>query len=140
MEDYRDFLRTKGLRLWAKNSKEAVFVRRLGRQGQSQGHGANETSVTDGTYEKPGFHSSHETYASHPSHNTQGSYENYKPFLETRPPEVVANIIICLIHQANYLLDRQLAQLEKAFIKEGGLRERMTRARLDERSKADRKK
>jgi len=46
---------------------------------------------------------------------------------------VVANIIICLIHQANYLLDQQLRQLEQAFLKEGGLRERMTRARLEAR-------
>jgi four helix bundle suffix protein len=48
----------------------------------------------------------------------------------------VANILICLIHQTNYLLDQQLRQLEKAFLKEGGLRERMTRARLSERAKA----
>jgi four helix bundle suffix protein len=47
----------------------------------------------------------------------------------------VANIIICLIHQANYLLDRQLKQLEAAFLKEGGLRERMTLARLESRKK-----
>lgn len=32
-----------------------------------------------------------------------------------------------------YLLDRQIRQLEKAFLEEGGLRERMTRARLRER-------
>ncbi len=30
LADYRDFLRTGGLRLWDKSSKEAVFVRRLG--------------------------------------------------------------------------------------------------------------
>jgi four helix bundle suffix protein len=81
------------------------------------------------------LHRSHRSHGSHESHNTQESYETYRPFLETRPPEIAANIIICLIHQANYLLDRQLAQLEKAFIKEGGLRERMTRVRLDERRK-----
>jgi four helix bundle suffix protein len=133
LTDYRDFLRTGGLRLWEKGSREAVFVRRLGRQGQ--GHGTNGTSGTDGTYEKPGLHRSHRSHGSHESHNTQESYETYRPFLETRPPEIAANIIICLIHQANYLLDRQLAQLEKAFIKEGGLRERMTRVRLDERRK-----
>src|SRR6266550_240317 len=28
--DYRDFLRVRDLRLWAKNSKEALFVRKLG--------------------------------------------------------------------------------------------------------------
>lgn len=63
------------------------------------------------------------------------SYETYRTYIETRPLGVVANILICLIHQTNYLLDRQLRQLEKTFLKEGGLRERMTRARLSERSK-----
>ena len=53
--------------------------------------------------------------------------------METRPAETVANIAICLIHQANYLLDRQLKRLEQDFIKEGGLRERMIRARLQAR-------
>ena len=53
------------------------------------------------------------------------SYESYATYIETRPAQVVANILICLIHQANYLLDQQLRQLEKAFLEEGGLRERM---------------
>jgi four helix bundle suffix protein len=61
------------------------------------------------------------------------SYESYRTYIETRPAPVVANILICLIHQTNYLLDQQLRQLEKAFLKEGGLRERMTRARLRSR-------
>jgi four helix bundle suffix protein len=58
------------------------------------------------------------------------SYETYRTYLETRSSEIAANILICLIHQTNYLLDRQLRQLEQAFLKEGGLRERMTRARI----------
>ena len=62
------------------------------------------------------------------------SYESYRTYIETRPAPVVANILICLIHQTNYLLDQQLRQLEKAFLTEGGLRERMTRARLSHRS------
>jgi four helix bundle suffix protein len=55
--------------------------------------------------------------------------------LKRDPPEVAANIIICLIHQTNYLLDQQIRQLEKAFVTDGGLSERMTRARLAARSK-----
>jgi len=110
LADYRDFLRVRGMRLWEKNSKEALYVRKLGNR-------------------------SHE---SHRSHGTHATYETYKPLLETRPPEVAANIIICLIHQANYLLDRQLRHLEQAFLKEGGLRERMTCARLAARDKARR--
>ncbi|HEX4632048.1 MAG TPA: four helix bundle suffix domain-containing protein [Chthoniobacterales bacterium] len=63
------------------------------------------------------------------------SYETYRTYIETRPAPVVANILICLIHQTNYLLDQQLRELEQAFLKEGGLRERMTRARLSTRAK-----
>jgi four helix bundle suffix protein len=120
LADYHDFLRTRGLRLWGKDSKEAMYVRRLG-GGSNRTHKTDTTNMTNG---------------SHKSYETHESYETYKPLFETRPPEVVANIIICLIHQTSYLLDRQLKKLETAFVKEGGLRERMTRARLKERGKS----
>jgi len=123
LADYRDFLRTKGKAIWDKDSREAKFVRELGRNR------TNGTNRTHGTYMSSESHTSHASQMSHES------YETYQPFIETRPPEIVANIIICLIHQTNYLLDRQLKQLEAAFLKEGGLRERMTRARLDSRKK-----
>lgn len=96
LEDYLDYLRTRGLKQWAKDSREALYVRRLG-------------SLKD------------------------RSYESYRTYIDSRPAEVVANIMICLIHQTNYLLDQLLRQLEEAFLKEGGLRERMTRARLRSR-------
>jgi four helix bundle suffix protein len=96
LDDYRDFLRARELTTWPKDSREAEYVRKLGRK-------------------KP------------------QSYEIYRDFVESRPAEVVANIAICLIHQANYLLDRQIRALERDFLKEGGLRERMTRARLEHR-------
>ena len=38
----------------------------------------------------------------------------------------MANIAICLIHQTNYLLEWHLRRLEADFVREGGLRERMT--------------
>lgn len=63
------------------------------------------------------------------------TFEIYRSFCETRPPETVANIALCLIHQANYLLDQQLRRLERDFLEQGGLRERMTRARIDHRSR-----
>jgi four helix bundle suffix protein len=44
---------------------------------------------------------------------------------------VIANIALCLIHQANYLIDRQLLRLEKDFLAQGGLRERMLLCRPD---------
>ena len=67
--------------------------------------------------------------------NKDSSYESYKSYIESRPPEVAANLIICVIHQTNYLLDQQIRRLEQDFLKEGGLRERMTRARLAERAR-----
>ncbi|AJF07883.1 S23 ribosomal protein [Geoalkalibacter subterraneus] len=67
--------------------------------------------------------------------NPEISYETYREFVDTRSAEVVANIAICLIHQANYLLDQQLKRLEKDFLQDGGLRERMTRLRLQERDR-----
>jgi len=99
LEDYRDYLRIGGHLLWAKNSREALYVRKLGRS----------------------------------SNRSYESYKTYKTYIETRPPEIVANILICLIHQTNYLLDQQLRRLEQDFLAEGGLRERMTRARLQAR-------
>jgi four helix bundle suffix protein len=65
---------------------------------------------------------------------TPQTFEYYRQFVETRPPAVVANIAICLIHQTNYLVDQQLLRLEKDFLEQGGLRERMTRLRLQYRS------
>ena len=64
------------------------------------------------------------------AYQTYESYKTYRPYIEERSPETVANIMICLVNQANYLLNRQLRALEKAFLEEGGLRERMTRAWL----------
>jgi four helix bundle suffix protein len=98
LDDYRDYLRARDLPLWDKDSKEAQYVRKLGRK-------------------------------------TPQTYEDYREIVETRPPEVIANIAICLIHQTNYLIDQQLRRLEQDFLKDGGLRERMTRARLQARRK-----
>ena len=70
---------------------------------------------------------------------TPQTYELYREFVETRPPEVLANIAICLIHQANYLIDQQLRRLEKDFLEQGGLRERMFKARLARRNQPPKK-
>lgn len=102
LADYRDYLRVRDHVIWDKDSKEAQFVRRLGRV-------------------------------------TPHTFELYREFMETRPPETIANIAICLIHQTNYLIDQQLKTLEKEFIEQGGLRERMTRVRLQNRNNQVRK-
>jgi four helix bundle suffix protein len=62
-------------------------------------------------------------------------YDTFKKAVENPDPAISANAIIGLIKIATYPLDRQLRHLEQAFLKEGGLRERMTRARLDHRDR-----
>jgi four helix bundle suffix protein len=59
----------------------------------------------------------------------------YMKIVMTRPPETIANIALCLLQQTDYLLFRQLQSLEKKFLTEGGMRERMTRLRNEERNK-----
>ena len=86
--DFQDFLRQRGLPLWAKNHPTSQVVRGL-------------------------------------AYQSNRSYATYAPYIESAPPEVAANTIICLIHQTNYLLDQQLKQLEKAFLDEGGFTERL---------------
>jgi len=61
--------------------------------------------------------------------------ETYKTYM--REPEAAANALLCLIHQANYLLDKQLAALDKAFLEEGGFTERLYRMRKNGRMPKD---
>ncbi len=61
------------------------------------------------------------------------NYETFRKAVEHPDPAISANAIAGLIKVATYLLDRQIRQLERSFLQEGGLRERMTRARLARR-------
>jgi len=63
------------------------------------------------------------------------TYETFKKAIENESPEICANTMIGLIKVASYLLNQQIKSLEKTFLEEGGLRERMTKARLNSRNK-----
>jgi four helix bundle suffix protein len=63
------------------------------------------------------------------------NYEMFRKAIEHSDPAICANAIAGLIKVTCYLLDRQIERLEQDFLKEGGLRERMTRARRAARSK-----
>ena len=52
--------------------------------------------------------------------------------------EEIANLAITLIQQATYMLRRLIERQQQQFISEGGIREQMTRARLDYRNKLKR--
>ncbi len=63
------------------------------------------------------------------------TYKTFQKGIENPDPAIAANVILGLIRVTTYLLDRQIRHLEKAFLQDGGLRERMTRARLETRRK-----
>lgn len=64
------------------------------------------------------------------------SYETFRKGIENPDPAICTKVIVGLIKVTSYLLHRQIRQLETAFVEEGGLRERMTSARLAHRSGA----
>jgi four helix bundle suffix protein len=63
------------------------------------------------------------------------NYETFRKAVDHSDPAIAANAILGLIKITTYLLDQQLRQLEKVFVEEGGLRERMTRASRNERAR-----
>jgi len=104
--DYEDFLRHRRQSQWDKDDPQAQAVRRVASDHQSDG-----SDLTD-----------------------QQRAALYAKWLEHDDPFVRANALICLIHQTNYLLDQQIAALEKQFIEEGGYSERLASKRLKHRS------
>lgn len=103
--DFEDYLRHRRLPQWAVDSGEARAVRQV--------------AVT------------HEMALL----SDAARWALYERWLEAPEPAVRANATICLIHQANYLLDQQIAALERAFVEEGGYSEQLAAARMTERRK-----
>lgn len=65
--------------------------------------------------------------------NREFKFDNIRELAESRPGPIVANMALCFIHQANYMLDRLMDRLEQDFIEKGGLCERMTAVRVQYR-------
>jgi len=103
--DYEDFLRQRGLRVWDKESKEAVAVR-----AQLRGDSSDASDASD---------------------LSDGSCRASFPDWSDPSGETPANGIICLIHQASYLLGRQIRYLGQRFLDQGGFTESMYRARRE---------
>jgi len=63
------------------------------------------------------------------------TYDTFRRGIENEDPAICANVLIGLIKVTTYLLGRQIQTLEQEFLKYGGLRERMTKARIASRGK-----
>jgi restriction system protein len=111
--DYEDYLRHRHLPQWAPDSPEASAVRAVPRTFKKDP--ADPSDMTDLTDSE--------------------RWTLYARWLEAEDPATRANAIICLIHQANFLLDRQIAALEAAFVEGGGYSEQLATERLRQRRK-----
>lgn len=60
-------------------------------------------------------------------------YEDYQPLLSKMNDEELANMAICLCHQVDKALTSYIERKDREFTTEGGIRERMTAARLEQR-------
>jgi four helix bundle suffix protein len=111
--DYEDYLRHRRLEQWDPDGSQAAAVRNVPRAfKQDRPDQSDLTDLTD-----------------------QERWTLYASWLEDDDPAVRANALICLIHQASFLLDRQIAALEKQFVEEGGYSEQLAAARLAERER-----
>ncbi len=111
--DFEDFLRHRRLALWAPDSGEALAVREVPRR--FKGDRADRADLTDLT--------------------DQQRWALYARWLEHTDPAVRANALVCLINQANFLLDQQIAVVEEQFVEGGGYSERLAALRLAERER-----
>jgi restriction system protein len=115
--DYEDYLRHRHLPQWKSDAPEAMAVRDVPRHfKRDRGDQPELTDLTD-----------------------QERWALYAPWLEHADAAVRANALICLINQANFLLDRQLVAVEQQFVEEGGYSEQLAAARLAERGRRKRK-
>jgi len=108
--DYEDFLRQRSLRFWTKDDPEAQAVRSIAKTLKDRADPTDPSDPCDSVL--------------------------YAPWLNHPEPATVANTIICLIHQANYLLDQQITAIERAFIEDGGYTEKLAAARVEYRRSA----
>jgi four helix bundle suffix protein len=108
--DYEDYLRHRRLPQWLPDGPEASEVRAVPRTFRK-----DQSDLTD--------------------LSDQERWALYAHWLDHANPAIRANTTICLIHQANFLLDRQIAALEAAFVEDGGYSEQLATERLRHRKK-----
>ena len=60
--------------------------------------------------------------------------DDYKPLFAKMNDEELANMAICLCHQIDKALTKYIERRDREFVTEGGIRERMTAARLEQRA------
>jgi restriction system protein len=117
IRDYEDYLRQNGLQAWDKESAKVRAMRaRLAGKLKKPSNNSDSSGRSDRSdvFDEP--------------------LQSALDALRTAPPEVSANIMLCLSHQASYLLMRQIERLEKDFVEKGGFTERLYQYRKEHRA------
>jgi len=116
LEDYQDYMKHHGMADWARDA-------RLARDSRDSREASN-TSITSNAnrYDK--------LLAFCRTHNDMPDYE---PFFYKWTDEEMCNTAICLCHMVDKAMTTFLENRDREFVEEGGIRERMTAARLDMR-------
>ncbi|MFN2268394.1 MAG: four helix bundle suffix domain-containing protein [Desulfonatronovibrio sp.] len=114
IRDYEDYLCQNGLDIWHKDSVRVVKMRdrlagKLPPPAGSLDIEALKMSNRADVFDEPILAALHT--------------------IKSALPEVCANIMLCMSHQASFLIGRQLKRLEKDFVEHGGFTERMYRTR-----------
>jgi restriction system protein len=106
LRDYESFLTQNGLRVWPKDSREALAMRaRL-----AQDRAPNLPPAPGGGVRLRGL-------------------AGLSEFVEQAAPELAGNALLCAVNQAAYLLKRQLESQGQTFMVSGGFTEKLYQAR-----------
>ncbi len=102
LRDYESFLVQNGLRVWPKDSREALAMRaRL-----TKDHAPDLPPAAAGHVRLRGL-------------------AGLSEFVEQAAPELAANAMLCAVNQAAYLLKRQLESQAQTFVETGGFTEKL---------------
>jgi four helix bundle suffix protein len=113
LQDYETFLRQNGLRVWPKDSREALAMR--ARLAKDDNPGL--PPAKDGGVRLKGLC-------------------GLSDFVGRAAPELAANAMLCAVNQAAYLLKRQLESQGQEFLESGGFTEKLYSARTQARNAA----
>jgi four helix bundle suffix protein len=111
LKDYRSFLVHRGLRVWHKDSREALAMRARLKHDVAP----KLPPAPEGTVRLTGL-------------------AGLSTFVGKATPELAANAMMCAVNQATYLLGRQIEQQTRDFVAQGGFTERLYTARVKARA------
>lgn len=113
--DYLSFLQQDGLQVWPKDARKTRAMR--ARLAEDEMHDLPPASP--GTIRLTGL-------------------KGLSAFVAEAAPEVAANAMLCAVHQAAYLLKRQLESQARTFTEKGGFSEKLYSTRTRHRSRPPR--